>query len=243
MNNSIDYVQMSRDGIEVFLDIPGYEGLYQVSNLGRVKSLYFNRLFSENNVNNVGYKQANLRKNSKQKNFSVHKLVAITFLFHIPDGTNKIVVNHKDQNKLNNNLYNLELISNRQNIVYSLLKKTPNKKIGISFHKKTNKWRSSIIINKKNYHLGKFNDQNEASDRYDEALFNFENGKFESYYKSLNLTNNKKVNKFDLYGNFISAYDSMTEAALENNTYKQHISDYCKGKRKSAGGFRCSYAD
>ena len=89
---------------EIWKDIKNYEGLYQVSNLGRVKSLYYNKIL-QNAVQKDGYFQVSLSKNGIQKMYLVHRLVAEAFL---PNPHNYPCVNHKDENPLNNNVENLE---------------------------------------------------------------------------------------------------------------------------------------
>ena len=94
-------------------------------------------------------------------------LVAIAFLKHIPDGTNKVVINHIDGNKLNNHISNLELVSNRYNTADGYIRKgTSSIYTGVSWDKKNKKWRSQIQINKKKILLGLFNTELEASDAY-----------------------------------------------------------------------------
>ena len=95
---------------EEWRDIEGYEGLYQVSNLGRVKSLRDKNnkkreLILKPKTMRNGYLKVDLCKNGKQKTFTVHRLVATVF---ISNPKNFPVVNHKDENKLNNNISNLE---------------------------------------------------------------------------------------------------------------------------------------
>ena len=96
---------------EIWKDIDGYEGLYQVSNLGRVKSFNYNRTGKEMNLkpvntcNGFGYLYVNLNKNGKTRLFYIHRLVAKAFLEN-PD--HKSDVNHKDENKTNNCVENLE---------------------------------------------------------------------------------------------------------------------------------------
>lgn len=104
---------------EIWKDIDGYEGLYQVSNLGRIKSLYritcIDRHIPEKILRPAlsrGYLGVALHKNMKQKTFTIHRLVAIAFL---PKIENKTHVNHKDGNKLNNNVENLEWCSQLEN--------------------------------------------------------------------------------------------------------------------------------
>ena len=91
---------------EIWKDIKGYEGYYQVSNLGNIKSLH-KRNYGEILKLPIkrGYYQAGLRKKGTRKFFQVHRLVAEAF---IPNKENLPQVNHKDENKLNNNVENLE---------------------------------------------------------------------------------------------------------------------------------------
>lgn len=71
---------------EVWVSIKGYEGLYEVSTFGRVKSLNYRHTKKEKilryNINSRGYKYVILCKNGKTKNFSIHRLVAIAFIFN-----------------------------------------------------------------------------------------------------------------------------------------------------------------
>lgn len=104
----------------------GYEGLYKVSNFGRIKSL--NRLDSmgriveetikSQHIGTTGYPAITLSKEGKKKTKAVHQLVAESFLNHVPDNYNG-VVNHLDNIKTNNRLDNLEVVSSRYNTQYS----------------------------------------------------------------------------------------------------------------------------
>ena len=101
--------------MEKYIDIIGFEGLYQISNFGNVKSIKLNKSkILKIGVNNRGYSQVSLSKNGISKTKAIHKLVAVAFLEHIPCG-HKLVVNHKDFNKLNNNVNNLRYISHKEN--------------------------------------------------------------------------------------------------------------------------------
>lgn len=85
-------------------DINGYEGLYQVNEFGDVRSIKRNKNIFKS-VTNSGYYQVKLYKDSKSKNFYVHRLVSEAF---IDNPNNYKEVNHKDENKLNNQVENLE---------------------------------------------------------------------------------------------------------------------------------------
>lgn len=101
---------------EQWLDIPGYEGLYQISNFGRVKSFYFKnpRILKPHKVK--GYSNVELYKNKKKKQFYIHRLVMENFC---PiENMNVLDVNHKDEDKSNNHISNLEWMTHKDNLNY-----------------------------------------------------------------------------------------------------------------------------
>ena len=98
---------------EEFRDIPGYEGLYEVSNLGRVRR---NGKILKPWKNNWGYLLVSLCKNGIVRNARIHRLVALAF---IPNPQNLPQVNHKDEDKTNNAVSNLEWCTAGYNINYS----------------------------------------------------------------------------------------------------------------------------
>lgn len=92
--------------IEVWKDVVGYEGLYQVSSFGRVKRLKNGKeRILKPILHCSGYLYVNLFKNKIHEGFRVHRLVAMTF---IPNLNDLPQVNHKDENKMNNHAENLE---------------------------------------------------------------------------------------------------------------------------------------
>lgn len=109
---------------EVFKDISGYEGKYQVSNLGHVKSLNYNGTGKEKILqstdNGYGYYRIHLFKNGKVKSYYLHRLVAQAF---IKNPENLPEVNHINQNKKDNRVDNLEWVSSKYNVRYSKAKK------------------------------------------------------------------------------------------------------------------------
>ena len=100
---------------EIWKDIPGYEGLYQVSNLGNVKSLFRYRRKLSIQTQPNGYKGVVLYKNGNKKFKLVHRLVAEAF---IPNPYKKPAVNHLDENRGNNVVSNLEWVTNKENQNY-----------------------------------------------------------------------------------------------------------------------------
>lgn len=113
--------------MEIWKDIKGYEGLYQVSNLGRIKSLgrtqrcqgnkqeYRKERIMKQHLRG-GYYQVSLCKNSKHKHFGVHRLVALVFLDN-PEA--KEEVNHKNGIKTDNRVDNLEWVTRSENAIHA----------------------------------------------------------------------------------------------------------------------------
>lgn len=96
---------------ELWKDIKDYEGIYQVSNLGRVKRVATGRVL-KGCKDKYGYLRVDLCKNGKHKNHKIHRLVAQAF---IPNTENKLEVNHIDENKTNNTVSNLEWMTAKEN--------------------------------------------------------------------------------------------------------------------------------
>jgi hypothetical protein len=166
---------------EFWKSIKDYEGIYEVSNLGRVKSIerkYWlkrNKCWAilkenilKNHINVKGYCQVTLSKNSIQKTRIVHQLVAEVFLNHTIDG-HVLVIDHKNFIKTDNRVDNLQIITQRENTNKKHIKST-SKYTGVSLHKTTNKWMSCIRINGKNTHLGYFANELDAHNAYQNKL-------------------------------------------------------------------------
>lgn len=111
--------------LETYKDIKGYEDLYQVSNIGNVKSVFRYNQILKPQLDSDGYLYVGLYINGKRKYKDVHRLVAENF---ISNPENKPEVNHKDGNKLNNNDWNLEWNTDKENTNHALyvLNNKPN---------------------------------------------------------------------------------------------------------------------
>lgn len=94
-------------------DIPEYEGLYSISNLGNIWNHKFQKNMKSRLCKRNGYLKIGLTKDSKQTTFLVHRLVAIAF---IPNPENKREVNHINLNKIDNTVNNLEWVTPKENV-------------------------------------------------------------------------------------------------------------------------------
>lgn len=153
---------------EIFKDVPNYNGIYKVSNLGNVKSLKFGKEKILKQSKRTNYMYVVLYKNNKTKTFDTHQLIAMAFLEHVPN-RKEFIVDHINNNKLDNRLENLQIISQRQNSTKDL-KIGTSKFVGVYFNKKENKYMSRIYINGKRKYLGLFVSEHEASKAYQKEL-------------------------------------------------------------------------
>ena len=112
---------------EIWKDKKNYEGHYQVSNCGRVKSIKFGKeRILKLRTDKDGYFKVDLSKNNKLKTFTVHRLVAEAFL---PNPYNLPCINHKDECKTNNNVNNLEWCNSKYNINFGTRNEKASKKL------------------------------------------------------------------------------------------------------------------
>lgn len=103
--------------MEIWKPIKDYENLYEVSNYGNIKSLKYNKeKLLKPYMTSTGYYKIDLRKNNIRKIRPIHKLVAEAFL---ENPKNLSEVNHKDGDKTNNNMNNLEWVTRAENIKHS----------------------------------------------------------------------------------------------------------------------------
>ena len=172
--------------IEVWRDIKGYEGYYQISDFQRIKSIermvkhWRGGLRRENEkilkqvIDSKGYLCVSLSKNGKSKRKKIHQLIAEAFMNHIIDRYS-VIVDHIDNNKLNNKIDNLQLISPRENVSKDI-KGCSSKYTGVAWDTNRKKWRVHMYFNGKNNSLGRFDDELEASKVYQDKLKEIENG-------------------------------------------------------------------
>lgn len=167
---------------EIFKDIIGYEGLYKISNFGRVLSMVKDNSYKECiklYELHKGYPRVSLNKDGKAKHFFIHRLVAQAF---ISNHSNKPQINHINGIKTDYSINNLEWCTPKENIEHSIRtglagtnshrKHKTNKSgyIGVHFHKGCNKWTARILVNGKRIYLGYFINVIDAAKAYDEAL-------------------------------------------------------------------------
>lgn len=171
----------------IWKDIPGYEDSYSVSEFGDVKSksrwtVQSNgkkRFLSERILKpfSSDKKRFSVRLGNgvNEKDYKTYQLVAMAFLGHIPCGY-KIIIDHKDNNPLNNHYSNLRLTNPRDNASKDR-KGYTSKYVGVSWDKEKCKWRSVIFIKDKLVYLGRFSNEEDARDVYNKKLKELENVK------------------------------------------------------------------
>ena len=169
---------------EIWKDVPDYEGLYQVSNLGRVRSLpkvwisayggvrKHNGKIMKLQMNKFGYFSIRFFKNGIGKTMRVHQLVAMAFLGHKPCGY-KLVIDHINDNPSDNRVENLQIVTVRFN-THKTQGKYSSKYKGVWFNKRSNKFESRIKINYHYKYLGAFENEYDAHLAYENALQNLE---------------------------------------------------------------------
>ena len=137
--------------MERFVSIKGYEGLYNISNKGNIFSIKRDRLLKPSLRSGGRYKVIVLRKDNKMKNFTLHRLVFFTF--NPDENENDKVVDHIDGDTFNNDLINLQLISQNRNISRGKLTNTGEHNIWDIGKKKNGDSRYRVVIksNKKQY--------------------------------------------------------------------------------------------
>lgn len=210
--------------IEVWKPVVGYENSYEVSNLGRVRSLLTNSILKQSKrKRSQEYLRVGLWDGKRQNTYSVHRLVALAF---IPNVNNLPQVNHKDENPANNAVYNLEWCDADYNTNYGHHNENVSKTISGNGHwnyggKRTDEQKSKTSKTLKEYYkthdnpqLGKLGILNASS---------------------------KKIVQINKNGKIIKHWDSISDA--KRATSINNISAVCLGKRQFAGGFQWMFLE
>lgn len=226
-----------------WLPIKDYEYLYEISELGHVRSIRKGHLLSIKPNKQVKYLQVNLWKNNKGKNFYIHRLLAQAF---IPNSLGLPEVNHKDGNRQNNSLDNLEWVDRKGNALHAIetgLKQYSNKLTEEQFYNLL-----QDIINGETYHsiskrvdyqvpylsvkLRSIAKKYGLEDALDKSL------KQQHLNRLQNIKSAKlRVQQFTLDGDFIAEYESTREAAKAINGHSGAISNAVSGRTKTSKGF------
>ena len=157
--------------IEKYIVIKSHPN-YAVSNLGNVKNVSTEQVLKPHPTNH-GYLFVGLTNNKKKSSITVHKLVSMAFLNHIPNGMID-VIDHIDNNKLNNRLDNLQITTQRSNVIkgWKRRKKT-SKYTGVSWDKTNKKWVATLRIDGKYNKLGCFKSEYDAHLVYEAKVKEF----------------------------------------------------------------------
>jgi hypothetical protein len=180
---------------EIWKDVPGYEGVYQASSFGKIRSMdrevpHGNgggrrslkgiTLKTDANINGAGYMYATLSLNGVYKKLAVHQIIAMAFFGHKPHGY-KNVVNHIDGNRLNNHANNIEVVTTRENTTTKFKNRVAgitSDYVGVCLDKDKGRWLASITVNGKQVHLGYHKEELDAHNSYQKALKAVESGRF-----------------------------------------------------------------
>jgi hypothetical protein len=154
--------------MENWKSVVGYGGLYEVSDLGRVRS---KRGVLKGVPNGYGHLKVNLYKNGKPSTCDIHRLVALTFLGPCPEG---MVVCHGAAGKEDNRLTNISYKTQRENTGSDRNRdhRYSSRFPGVTWHKTDKKWQARIWFNGKRIYLGSFSNEQEASATYQTARAN-----------------------------------------------------------------------
>lgn len=158
--------------IEIWIKVKGYRGTYEVSNLGRVKSLRNNkeRILKQSNKRahpSVSLYNGNLQ-GPTQASKPIYQLVAEAFLGHNPK-SRVLAIKHIDLNKLNNNVNNLKIVTDRK-LTTRKANGSRSRYIGVTRCNTYKKWIARIWFDGKSTTLGSFNTQIDAARAYKEAI-------------------------------------------------------------------------
>jgi hypothetical protein len=155
-----DILALTELNVEIWRDVKGFLGIYQISNLGNVRNVKTLRILKF--ANSSGYEMVKLYRKGEVKNLFVHRLLSLAF---IPNPKNKTCIDHINNKKLDNRLKNLRFVTSQENSRNRSISSHNTSGVkGISFHTKCNKWQAFIKINGKMIYIGIFTDIEEAKE-------------------------------------------------------------------------------
>jgi len=160
---------------EIWESVVGYEGYYEVSSLGRLKSIMHGagrRIgVLKPSISSSGYYTCVLYKDFKKRTISMHTIIAMAFLGHRREG-HKFEIDHIDGDKKNNRVDNLRILTTRENTTeYQKRNKSKSSKyIGVSKDPESDCWKAIIYTEKRNKYIGRFKTEIEASEAYQKEL-------------------------------------------------------------------------
>lgn len=199
---------------EIWKAVKDYEGLYEVSNLGRVKSINFNHTKRDGFLNPIstkrGYSDVSLCKNGVIKSFKIHSIVAFAFLDYPINSHERYVVDHINGNKIDNRIDNLRFVTTRFNSSIGFRKDSDrytSKCIGVSKSRFHSRCMASITINYKSINLGYFEKEEDAGLAYQNALL--KSNQFSLYMKNIGQKYPNKNASIEFI-NFISQFKKRT---------------------------------
>lgn len=254
---------------EIWKPIKGFEYKYEVSNFGRVKTISHTVNFKDGRsyhvknkmlnpiMTNRGYKVVAFSDGKKKRQYFVHRLVAEAF---IPNPNNYPIINHKDENRSNNIVSNLEWCTYKYNTNYGNCKKKISESEIIPVN--------AYLMN--GDYVGQFNSLTDAANKLNVFVQNIskcckkkikytrgyvfrftsdiegnkrENVVTKNRYYNAASHKAKKVIKLTLDNKFIEEYCSIEEAARVNNVRSTGIYACCKGIYKKSGGYKWKYSE
>lgn len=241
---------------EIWKDVVGYEGLYQVSNLGRVKSLPklkktpTTTFMTKEIIKIPSICKGYLRVNLMGKNFFVHILVAEAFI----GGRNGMTVNHIDECKTNNRLCNLEYMSLSDNIRYGtgIKRSSQSRKDNPLICTPVNQYTLDGIFVKRYDSIKKAISENRFETENISLCCSHKRNQSNGYiwrydgdndvtYKRK--TNAKKVVQVGIYGEIIAEFNSIRDASKSTGILSSDICNCCKGKIKQVKKLKFKYGN